>query len=84
MHDGSLATLDEVIEFYAAGGSGHGTANPLESPFLAGFVLQLQRKQDLIAFLQSLTDRQFLNSNINLPDCLKTKECKGKRTLVSS
>ena len=59
-------------------------ANPYKSPFLAGFALQLQQKQDLIEFLQSLTDLQFLNSNVNLPDCLKTKECKGKRTLVSS
>lgn len=61
MHDGSLATLDDVIEFYAAGGRGHGAVNPLKSPFLVGFDLQLQQKQDLIAFLHSLTDSQFLN-----------------------
>jgi cytochrome c peroxidase len=67
MHDGSLATLDDVIEFYAAGGRGHGVANPLKSPFLAGFALKLQQKQDLIAFLQSLTDRQFLNSKVKHP-----------------
>jgi cytochrome c peroxidase len=67
MHDGSLATLEDVIEFYAAGGRGYGIANPLKSPFLAGFDLQLQQKQDLIAFLHSLTDRQFLNSNSNIP-----------------
>ena len=65
MHDGSLATLDDVIEFYATGGRGHGIANPLKSPFLVGFDLQLGEKQDLITFLQSLTDRQFLNSNLN-------------------
>jgi cytochrome c peroxidase len=67
MHDGSLATLDDVIEFYAAGGRGRGATNPLKSAFLAGFELQLQQKQDLIAFLQSLTDRQFLNSNLDDP-----------------
>jgi cytochrome c peroxidase len=67
MHDGSLATLDEVIEFYAAGGRGHGVANPLKSPFLAGFDLQVEQKQDLIAFLQSLTDSHFLSSNLNHP-----------------
>jgi len=67
MHDGSLATLDDVIEFYAAGGRGHGVANPLKSPFLAGFDLKLEQKQDLIVFLQSLTDRHFLNSNLNYP-----------------
>lgn len=65
MHDGSLATLDDVIEFYAAGG--WGLANPLKSPFLIGFALELEQKQDLIAFLQSLTDRNFLNSNLNYP-----------------
>ena len=67
MHDGSLATLDDVIEFYAAGGRGHGTVNPLKSHFLAGFELKSQQKQDLIAFLHSLTDRQFLKSNVNYP-----------------
>ncbi|WP_339722023.1 MbnH family di-heme enzyme [uncultured Paraglaciecola sp.] len=67
MHDGSLATLGEVIDFYAAGGRGQGVTNPLKSPFLAGFALQQQQKQDLIAFLQSLTDYQFLNSSVNIP-----------------
>jgi cytochrome c peroxidase len=67
MHDGSLATLDDVIEFYAAGGRGQGINNPLKSPFLTGFELQLAQKQDLIAFLQSLTDQQFLNPNLNYP-----------------
>ena len=67
MHDGSLATLSDVIEFYAAGGRGQGKSNPLKSPFVAGFNLQLQQKQDIIAFLHSLTDRQFLNSNVNYP-----------------
>jgi cytochrome c peroxidase len=70
MHDGSLATLDDVIEFYAAGGRGHGAVNPLKSRFLGGFELQLQQKQDLIAFLHSLTDRQFLNSNLDYPPIL--------------
>jgi cytochrome c peroxidase len=67
MHDGSLATLDEVIEFYAAGGRGLGIANPLKSPFLVGFALELEQKQELIAFLQSLTDRDFINSNLKNP-----------------
>jgi cytochrome c peroxidase len=63
MHDGSLATLGDVIEFYADGGRGNGIVNPLKSPFLVGFDLKLEQKQDLITFLQSLTDRNFLNSN---------------------
>jgi cytochrome c peroxidase len=65
MHDGSLATLDQVIAFYAAGGRARGANNPLKSAFLTGFTLQLQQKQYLIAFLHRLNDQQFLNSNIN-------------------
>ena len=65
MHDGSLATLEDVVEFYAAGGRGRGIHNPFKSPFLVGFELKLEQKQDLIAFLQSLTDRHFLNSSVN-------------------
>jgi cytochrome c peroxidase len=70
MHDGSLATLDEVIEFYAAGGrnitegphQGDGRKNPLKSPFIKGFELTEQEKQDLIAFLQSLTDESVIHN----------------------
>ncbi|WP_299073252.1 methanobactin export MATE transporter MbnM [uncultured Paraglaciecola sp.] len=65
MHDGSLATLEDVIEFYASGGRGHGKTNPLKSAFIKGFELQPKQKQDLIEFLQSLTDQKFLNSNLN-------------------
>jgi cytochrome c peroxidase len=67
MHDGSLATLEDVIEFYAAGGRAQGSTNPLKSSFLTGFELRVEQKQDLVTFLQSLTDRQFLNLNLNGP-----------------
>lgn len=68
MHDGSIATLDEVIDHYAAGGrtirsgpnAGVGRDNPLKSSFLPGFTLTAQERADLIAFLESLTDEQFL------------------------
>jgi cytochrome c peroxidase len=60
MHDGSLATLADVIDFYAAGGRGAGTESPLKSPFIRGFDLQGSEKQDLIAFLASLSDEEFL------------------------
>ncbi|GAB3029402.1 methanobactin export MATE transporter MbnM [Bowmanella dokdonensis] len=62
MHDGSLATLEEVIDFYAAGGRGAGIASPLKSPFIKGFTLTAQQKQDLMAFLHSLTDEAFLQN----------------------
>lgn len=68
MHDGSLATLEEVIDFYAAGGrvlsegprAGDGRSHPGKSPFIKGFSLTPEERQDLLAFLSSLTDEQFL------------------------
>ncbi len=67
MHDGSMATLEQVLEFYAAGGQyiengvnqGDGRLNPLKSPLIKGFEMTEQDKHDLIAFMQSLTDHQF-------------------------
>jgi cytochrome c peroxidase len=69
MHDGSIATLDQVIDHYAAGGrtiasgphAGVGRDNPLKSSFLPGFTLTRAERVDLIAFLNSLTDEQFLH-----------------------
>lgn len=70
MHDGSVATLEEAIDHYAAGGrtistgkyAGIGQDNPLKSSFINGFTLSPQEKQDLLAFLSSLTDENFLNN----------------------
>lgn len=70
MHDGSIASLEQVIEHYAAGGrtihsgryAGVGSANPHKSQFVAGFKLTPQEKQDLLAFLHSLTDRTFVEN----------------------
>ena len=64
MHDGSIATLSEVIDFYAAGGRATGALNPLKSPLLKGFVLSESEKHDLLAFLHSLTDKQFLRPTV--------------------
>lgn len=68
MHDGSIATIDAVIDHYAAGGrtiasgpnAGVGRTNPLKSSFVPGFTLTKQERADLIAFLTTLTDEQFL------------------------
>jgi cytochrome c peroxidase len=68
LHDGTGATLEDVVGFYAAGGrvidsgpnAGDGTANPFKSSFLSGFPLTLAERDDLIAFLESLTDEAFL------------------------
>ena len=60
MHDGSIKSLEAVIDFYAAGGRGKGKGSPLKSPFITGFKLDETQKQDMISFLHSLTDQHFL------------------------
>jgi cytochrome c peroxidase len=62
MHDGSLATLADVVDFYAEGGRGAGISSPLKSAFVKGFEATEQDKQDLINFLNSLTDEVFLTN----------------------
>ena len=67
MHDGSIATLEEVIDHYERGGrliesgpnAGDGAINPNKSQFVTGFPLSDAAKADLVAFLKSLTDRDF-------------------------
>lgn len=64
MHDGSIATLDEVLDHYAAGGrtiasgpyAGVGSDSPYKSELIAGFILTADERADVIAFLESLTD----------------------------
>ena len=62
MHDGSIATLSEVIDHYAAGGRAAlvGKDNLNKSPLLAGFELNDTERMDLISFLESLTDHAAL------------------------
>lgn len=52
MHDGSMATLEEVIDHFSNGG----LPDPNKDPMIAPLPLTPQEKQDLIAFLHSLTD----------------------------
>jgi cytochrome c peroxidase len=80
MHDGSISTLSEVIDFYSAGGrnvvgpyQGDGRANPGKSTFIRGFALTAEEKQDLLNFLTSLTDQQFL-TNIDFGSPLPAKD----------
>jgi cytochrome c peroxidase len=69
MHDGSAATLDDVIAHYAAGGrtitegpyAGVGRDNPYKDGLVAGFSLTDQEKSDLKAFLLSLDDPEFVS-----------------------
>ena len=58
MHDGSIATLAEVIDHYASGG----VQSPVKSPRLKGFTITDAERNDVIAFLNSLTDQDFLSN----------------------
>ena len=51
MHDGSLATLLDVVEHYNKGGS----ANPHLSDKVQKLELTDQEKQDLVAFMEACT-----------------------------
>lgn len=68
MHDASIATLSDVVDHYTAGGrtllegrhAGVGRLNPLKSSFVPGFAISAAERADLLAFLGSLTDEEFL------------------------
>ncbi|MGE3247807.1 MAG: MbnH family di-heme enzyme, partial [Beijerinckiaceae bacterium] len=70
MHDGSMATLSEVLDHYEAGGrrivagplAGNGRDNPNRDPLVVCFRLTPAERADLTAFLESLTDRKFLTT----------------------
>jgi cytochrome c peroxidase len=55
MHDGSLATLEDVVEHYAHGGQGHENTDPTIHPLH----LEEREKRALVAFLRTLTDFDF-------------------------
>jgi len=59
MHDGSIATLGEVVDHYARGGRAGGDSRA-RSPLLTGFTLTDAEKRDLLEFLDSLTDATFV------------------------
>ncbi len=58
MHDGSIPSLEGVIEHYNSGGKLH----THKSPFIKPLNLTVLEKQELVAFLKSLTDESFINN----------------------
>ena len=71
MHDGRFTSLDEVIEHYNSGGVYSSTIDPLmkyvnSNPFgipgLTGLVLTEQEKNNLKAFLLTLSDEDFIQN----------------------
>ncbi|MGI9220548.1 MAG: MbnH family di-heme enzyme [Woeseiaceae bacterium] len=69
MHDGSIATLEQVIAHYERGGrliesgdhAGDGRLSPFKSEFVRGFELTDEERADLVAFFESLTDESVLS-----------------------
>jgi cytochrome c peroxidase len=68
MHDGSIATLEEVLNVYAAHGrnitsgpnKGDGRRNPFKDVRLNKIKLNKSERADVIAFLKTLTDETLL------------------------
>lgn len=62
MHDGRFQTLEEVIEHYNSGGHPSPTIDPFMKYTQGGLQLTPEKKQQLIAFLNMLTDMDFVNN----------------------
>ena len=70
MHDGSVGTLEDVVDHYARGGrlitsgpnAGDGSLSAFRSDRIRGFAMTATEKADLVAFLRSLTDSSFVTN----------------------
>ena len=79
-HDGSIETLEQVLDFYAAGGrvisdgphAGDGRTNPFKSDLVSRITLSAQERADIVAFLRTLTDQGFL-TDAKLADPFATR-----------
>jgi cytochrome c peroxidase len=58
MHDGSLKTLNDVVDFYAGGGN----SNPYLDKDIKSLKLSAQDRADLVAFLEALTGQMPRNA----------------------
>lgn len=86
MHDGSIATLEDVLAHYAAGGrtieegpyAGDGSQVPqrLKSGFIRGFDMSKREEEDMLALLRSMTDLEFI-SNPRFSDPFPSRSCPG-------
>ena len=66
MHNGAFKDLETVMDFYNRGG-GVGMGLDIDNQTLSPEPLNLSQEeiQDVIAFMKSLTDRQFLKENVD-------------------
>ena len=56
------STLEEVVEHYNSGGEYSSTVDPLMKKLGVGLQLTNQQKQDLVAFLKTLSDTDFITN----------------------
>lgn len=69
-HDGSVASLEEVIRNYARGGrliatgehAGDGRMSPVKDGEIVSFQITDEELDDLVSFLESLTDPRFITN----------------------
>ena len=71
MHDGSIETLEAVVDHYAAGGrqipsgpfAGDGRRSLYKSERITGFEITLEERRQVVEFLKSLTDPRFVRDS---------------------
>lgn len=63
MHDGSLTSLEAVVAHYSGGGANH----PNKSSLIRVLNLSTSEQQDLVAFLRTLTDENFIANDAHRP-----------------
>jgi cytochrome c peroxidase len=62
MHDGRLSTLMDVLDHYSDGVKDSPTLSPqLRQGDQLGIPLTMEEKQNLVAFLETLSDWEFIN-----------------------
>jgi cytochrome c peroxidase len=58
MHNGSMSSLEEVVSFYNSGGGTRSTKDPRIKPM----ILSREEEAELVAFLKTLTDWNFVQN----------------------
>lgn len=78
MHNGVFATMKQVIDFYdAGGGAGHGLTISNQTLSADSLHLTLNEKEDLIAFLETLTEQL---PEVTLPETLPKSNIRALNT----
>lgn len=62
MHDGRFQTLEEVVDHYNTGGVASTTVDPFMKYNSGGLMLSPVQKEQLLAFLHTLTDTAFVSN----------------------